>query len=420
VARQGIFRYTRAQIESAHCEDSMPVTCRFCLTPDLPDAAQKCRACGSWLDPARDTATADTVRLTVREELRADLKEHRAYLEGLLSQLKSVAALVVAAGLAATVYFGVRTDHSIADTAATIATTAGKQIEAAAEAVKAEAQAKVAAALNSPATTDMIAKVIADSVTAETARKMAAVSADIDARIAAATAGLDGIGAEIEALKLRSARALAELKPIEQSYSNARAQTVAASQSILPVQPVRVEEKGGLSQLKGILRDAPGALGFTQGHFYDGPVVWAYVDRLRQQPGFRDIVVSDSTDRFFGMFDAGALAAALDPPEAAQFRLVPNGGLSSAQLPPQDMVPAWSAFADALYQGNLGFVAGLPGFIPADRAVGSDWTSLRALDAMETQGADRLPVVDAEGRFVGVIERSRLTTRVLLEVAGGG
>jgi hypothetical protein len=402
----------------------MPATCRFCLTGDLPDSALKCRACGSWLDPARDTQTVDTVRLTVREELRSDLKDHRAYLEGLLSQLKYVAALVVAAGLAATVYFGIRTDNSIADTAATIATTAEKQIEAATTDVTAAARERVASAvrekMESRETAALIEAVIAESVKAETGRRMAAVSADIDARVAAATVGLDVIGTEIAALKARSAKALAELAPVEESYSRARAQTVAGSQSVLPVDPVRVEEKGSLSSLDRLLQEPVGALGFTQGHYYDGPVVWAYVDRLRQQPGFRDIVVSTPDDRFFGMFDAAALAAALDPPGAVAMRRELDRGLAGAQLPSPDMVAGWSAFANAVNGGDLGFVAGLPGFVAADAAVGDGWTSLRALDQMERLGRDRLPVVDAGGRFVGVIERSRLTTRVLLEVAGGG
>jgi CBS domain-containing protein len=36
---------------------------------------------------------------------------------------------------------------------------------------------------------------------------------------------------------------------------------------------------------------------------------------------------------------------------------------------------------------------------------------------MEKLGADPLPVVGPDGRFVGIIDRSRLTTRVLLEIA---
>lgn len=381
----------------------MPATCRFCLTDNLPDSALKCRACGSWLDPARDTAASDGLRLALQQELRGDLKEHRAYLEALLSQLKYVAALVVAAGLAATVYFGFRTDRSIVDTAAQISKGAEAEIKAATaevtEATRKGVVTAVQAKMASPETAALIERVIAESVASETEARLAAVSADIDARISAAVGQLDGVSAEIAAVKDRSQKALAELAPIEASYSRARSQTVAGSQSILPVQPVVVEEKGGLHQLAELLRRPVEALRFAAGNYYEGPVVWAYVDRLRTRPAFRHVLILDRDDRFVGMFDAAALAAVLDPPDAENQRRRFEGELAFTQLPSPDQVQGWTEFADAMTSGDLARVTGLAGFVPLADAVVADWTSVQALDHMERLGRDRLPVGMAPGHL---------------------
>lgn len=401
----------------------MPATCPLCLTADLPDGAAKCRACGSWLDPARDSAAPEAIRAAVRAELRDDLKEHRAYLEGLLGQLKYVAALVVAAGLAAAVFFGVRTDQSITATAARIAQEAEAQIKTATADLTVTTRERVAQAvaakMAAPETAALIESTLRDSVVAETGRRMEPFKAQVDAQVSEAVARLDAVTGEIGALQDRSRAAFRNLDAIEAAFGQAQRQTVAGSQSVLPVDPVVVEEKGGLDRLAVLLREPVGALGFRMGNYYDGPVVWAYVDRLRGRPGFRDILIFDRDGAFAGQFPASALAEALDPPGAAQLRRVFADDLGRTQLPSPDAVPGWTMFADAARGGDLAAIAAIPGFVAADQAVRADWTSLKALDHLERTARERLPVIDAAGGFVGMIDRSRLTTRVLLDLAGG-
>jgi hypothetical protein len=62
-------------------------------------------------------------------------------------------------------------------------------------------------------------------------------------------------------------------------------------------------------------------------------------------------------------------------------------------------------------------LADLPGFVPATAAVHDDTDKRVALQKMEELGADWLPVVEPDGRFNGVVERSRLTASLILDVA---
>jgi len=82
-------------------------------------------------------------------------------------------------------------------------------------------------------------------------------------------------------------------------------------------------------------------------------------------------------------------------------------------------VPGWTDFARAVIDGDAGWLAGLPSFAGISDAVQSDATSLAALDHMDRLRRDVLPVIGPDGQFQGVLDRSRLTTRVLLDLTGG-
>jgi hypothetical protein len=86
-------------------------------------------------------------------------------------------------------------------------------------------------------------------------------------------------------------------------------------------------------------------------------------------------------------------------------------------------VPNWSKFADLLNDGGATArkkLISLPGFISGKEAVIPQSDKRLVLQRMEALGVDWLPVVDKSGgRFVGVINRSRLTSSLLLEIASG-
>jgi hypothetical protein len=429
-------------------EAPMAATCPYCRETGLPDGAVKCRACGSWLDPARATDAAEAFRRELRADVQADLKGHRESLMGMLTQLKWVAGIIVAAGLAAAVYFGVRTDQSISDTAARIAAEAEAQIKTASTEIADQTRVRMTKAISdridAPETTEMIETTmraaLAEKVAAEVALRSQDIAVQVEGQIDAAKAELAAVLTEIDGMEERSRAALGRLDSIEASFTETRAQTVDTSRSVLPVDAVQIEGKGDVGHLRDLMgrvlpveplsvgarggvegiaplmRERIDSLSFQIGNFYYGPVVWKYFDRLRLVPEFRFVVLYDQTGGFLALLDAAALAAALDPPDAAAL----GRELAAIEaLPDEARVPGWTAFARAVSEGDTGWLAGLPSFIGAGDAVRSDATSLGALDQMDRLRRDVLPVIGPDGRFQGVLDRSRLTTRVLLELAGG-
>lgn len=79
----------------------------------------------------------------------------------------------------------------------------------------------------------------------------------------------------------------------------------------------------------------------------------------------------------------------------------------------------YDRFENMLNRGNVrakDWLAQLPGFVSADKAVRAETSKRDALQAMEDLKLDSLPVTDATGRFIGTVERSRLTTGLILAV----
>jgi hypothetical protein len=81
--------------------------------------------------------------------------------------------------------------------------------------------------------------------------------------------------------------------------------------------------------------------------------------------------------------------------------------------------PAYWNFAQWLNDGNdadKAQLAKLPGFIGADQALSNATSKRDALALMEKLRSDVLPVTNEEGRFVGIVERTKLTTSLILAV----
>ncbi len=59
----------------------------------------------------------------------------------------------------------------------------------------------------------------------------------------------------------------------------------------------------------------------------------------------------------------------------------------------------------------------LPGFVPGEYAVTPTANKRFVLEKMEERNVETLPVVDSQKRFVGMVERTRLTASLIIEVA---
>jgi hypothetical protein len=76
-----------------------------------------------------------------------------------------------------------------------------------------------------------------------------------------------------------------------------------------------------------------------------------------------------------------------------------------------------SYFANLLGTADRKGLSDLPGFVSADHAMHVKDDKRRALQEMEVMNVDTLPVVDGENRYQGIVNRSRLTASLILDVA---
>jgi CBS domain protein len=189
----------------------------------------------------------------------------------------------------------------------------------------------------------------------------------------------------------------------------------------LPVDAVPLFEKGGSGEITRAVQKKAQALGFHLGRgHYTGSAIRAYLEELTQYPYLRYVVLNNQDDTFFGLVDARQLAEILrserlQPPsstpgpslsgEQAQFAIRPEPRLTSNNL------------AKWLNEGNAEELKTLPGFIAASDALDSNAKRQKALERLNALNVQTIPVVDETKKFIGVVDRSKLTASILTEIA---
>ena len=103
------------------------------------------------------------------------------------------------------------------------------------------------------------------------------------------------------------------------------------------------------------------SLSFRLGGYYDGPVTWKYMDRLSTIPDFQYVVLfEDDGETLFGLLDATALKARLDPPDQA--KVSAELGTDPWAIPDWDAVPGWAEFTERVSGGDADWLRTLPSF----------------------------------------------------------
>ena len=190
---------------------------------------------------------------------------------------------------------------------------------------------------------------------------------------------------------------------------------------LLPVDAVPLSEKGGVEEIRRAVQNKAQALSFHIGRVhYSGSAIRAYLDELTQYPYLRYLVLNNQDDTLFGVVDARQLAEILrserlQPPsstpgpalpgEQAQFGIRPEPRLTS------DNLAKW------INAGNLEELKMLPGFIAASDALDSNANRQKALERLDTLNVQTIPVVNENKKFIGVVDRSKLTASILTEIA---
>jgi CBS domain-containing protein len=164
------------------------------------------------------------------------------------------------------------------------------------------------------------------------------------------------------------------------------------------VQVVELGTKGGIQELRRLIERKIQALEFKLGHSgYYGPAIKTYFEALSGSSSLRVIVVDKPDGKLFGMYDAADLIGYLrvaGEQGYEQFQKLLNSGSEAARAE----------------------LAKLPGFVGADHAVTAVTSKRDALARMEQLNVDILPVVDEQQRFVGTVERAKLTASLILAV----
>lgn len=190
----------------------------------------------------------------------------------------------------------------------------------------------------------------------------------------------------------------AELK-IETAFVEA-SKTAVAKQITpvkLPVESIRMDPKAGVEEIPRMIRNKTEALSFQLGHGgYYGPAIEEYLKILSEYPFFKYIIFVGGDGKFAGMTDARALTSIFLAREA-------------------DFRP--DEFAGWLNRSDTASLSRLPRFVPANDAIARDTDKQTALERMESLNVETLPVIDEKGRFAGVVDRSRLTSSLIIDVA---
>ncbi len=171
---------------------------------------------------------------------------------------------------------------------------------------------------------------------------------------------------------------------------------VAAQVTELPVVSLQTESKGSVDQIPNLIAKKSEALSFRLRHggYYDGPAISEYLTRLTQYQFLRYVIVNDADGSFFCLADSRQLAALLR--ESYSFD---------------------EDFARWLNSGDKTQLAGLPGFISVEQAMMKTSNRRRALQLMDSLDVQTLPVIDDGRRFIGIIDRSKLTASMLIDIA---
>ncbi len=171
---------------------------------------------------------------------------------------------------------------------------------------------------------------------------------------------------------------------------------IANKLTILNYEPISQQaRKEGAGAIERYLKSGVEALSFDLGkkNYYVPGVVRQYIERLTKGPYLKYIVFYEPSGKMKAVADARAIAAHFRTPDA---KLTPR------------LLTDWIAKPD------LARLKGLPGYV---EPVGVKSSTREALTKMLQFDADFVPIMDEQGRFVGVARGSQLIGRLVNALA---
>ncbi len=157
--------------------------------------------------------------------------------------------------------------------------------------------------------------------------------------------------------------------------------------------------KGGVQDIPRLVEQKTQALVFRLGHGgYYGPAIERYLDALYASSYLQYLIILNDDGKLFGIYQALDVAVYFRAEKERAYR---------------DFAK-WLNEASTSAQERL---KKLPGFVAAQLAVTPDESKREVLGQMDHLQVNTIPVVDTQGFFIGTVERSRLTSSLILEVA---
>ncbi len=161
---------------------------------------------------------------------------------------------------------------------------------------------------------------------------------------------------------------------------------------------VEKARKMGVDRLPELIKRKTEAIEFQLGHGgYWGPAIEKYFDTLSTAGLLRFVLIYDDNRKLYGVFDARALYLHLE---------------SQGE-------PGYEAFAQFLNKNDASSrmeLSRLPGWVSVADSVTPDSNNRVALETMGRLNTDFLPVVDDKQNFIGIVERSKITARLVIDV----
>lgn len=165
----------------------------------------------------------------------------------------------------------------------------------------------------------------------------------------------------------------------------------------LPVESIRMDPKQGVEEIPQLIKNRTEALHFELGYGgYYGPAIEQYLERLSDYHFFKHVIITEEEGKFVGIADAKEL-----------------NSVFSAQEAPYSS----DDFAHWINESKIASLSNLPGFVSARNAIKKSTDKQTALEKMDTLNIETLPVIDDEGSFIGVVNRSRLTASLIIDVS---
>lgn len=165
----------------------------------------------------------------------------------------------------------------------------------------------------------------------------------------------------------------------------------------LPSEPLQIDPKLGAGEIPRLIEKRTEGLLFRLGSGgYYGPVIQEYLNQLLQYPYLRYIILENSDGTFFGMADARELGRLLS---------------SNRRSYSADDFAAW------LNKSDIASLKKLPSFEGSDMAVSEKTDKKQTLQLMDEHNVKDLPVLQKDKTFKGIVNQSRLTASLIIDVA---